>query len=120
MEDWVAVEVRTDMAQSGFFITWGRIQDTVDPGPLEGLILRTAGQFQIGGEPLSARVCASLQDAAGQPYFYEALLSIAQQPIPRGEGFEDWRRERAEAMEEGREIYFLGQAVNRQARTPPA
>ena len=113
MDDWVAVEVRTDTAQTGFFITWGRIQDAVDPGPLEGVILRAATRFQIGGKPLSARVCSSLKDAASQPYFYEALLAIAQKPIPYGQGFEAWRRERAEAMNEGRDIYFLGQAADR-------
>ena len=110
MEDWVAVEVRVDSGQSRFFVTWGRIQDAVDPQPLEELLLRVAAHFAIGGQPVSARVCANLGEAAGQPYFYEALLGMAQQPIPYGEGYDAWLRERATAMQEGREIHFLGRA----------
>ena len=37
MDDWVAVEVKTDSGRSGFFVTWGRIQERLDPGPLEAL-----------------------------------------------------------------------------------
>ena len=108
MDDWVAVEVKTDSGRSAFFVTWGRIQDPVDPGPLEELTLRAATQFSIGGKPLSARVCASLREAVSQPYFYEALLTLAQEPIPYGDGYDKWRREKAEDMAEGREFCFLG------------
>jgi hypothetical protein len=108
MEDWVAVEVQVDSGQPGFFVTWGRVEDAVDPRPLEDLIVRVATRFAIGGRPVSARVCTSLQEAAAQPYFFEALLGMAQRPIPFGDGYDSWRRERAEAMEAGREIYFLG------------
>lgn len=57
---------------------------------------------------LIARVCASLSEAAAQPYFYEALLDFAQKPIPFGEGYGRWRREKAAAMADGSEFYFLG------------
>jgi hypothetical protein len=110
MEDWVAVEVRTDSGQSGFFVTWGRMQDAVDPRPLEELMLRAAAGFALGGIPVSARVCANLQEAAAQPYFFEALLKMAGRPIPYGEDYDAWQRERAKAMEEGQEIYFVGRA----------
>jgi hypothetical protein len=110
MDHWVALEVKTDSGRSGFFVTWGRIQDAVDPGPLEELTLRVATRFAIGGTPVSARVCASLQEAAVQPYFYEAVLTFAQKPIPYGEGYEEWRREKAQEMEDGRDFCFLGAA----------
>jgi hypothetical protein len=110
VEDWVAVEVRSDSGASAYFVTWGRIQHAVDSRPLEELMLRAAHGFATGGPPVSARVCASLQEASTQLYFYEAMLKFAQQPIPYGEGYEAWRRERANAMEEGQEIYFLGLA----------
>jgi hypothetical protein len=45
MDDWVALEVKTDSGRSGFFVTWGGIQDAVDPGPLEELTLRLAKRF---------------------------------------------------------------------------
>lgn len=108
MDDWVAVEVKTDSGRSAFFVTWGRIQDAVDPGPLEELTQRIATRFSIGGRPVSARVCANLREAARQPDFYEALLTFAQKPIPYGEGYDEWRRETADKMAEGREFYFLG------------
>jgi len=108
MERWVAVEVRTDAGRSRFFLTWGRIQDPVDPQPLEALSLQAAAHFSLGGRPVRARVCRTLGEAAAQPYFFEALLTFAQQPIPVGDGYEAWRRERAAAMAEGREFYFLG------------
>ena len=108
MESWVAVEVRTDTRQSRFFMTWGRIQDPDDAEPLEALALQAAARFSVGGRPVRARVCRSLKEAAAQPYFFEALLTFAQQPIPHGDGYEAWRREKAAAMAEGREFYFLG------------
>jgi hypothetical protein len=33
---------------------------------------------------------------------------MAGRPIPYGDGYETWKRERALAMAEGREIYFVG------------
>ena len=108
MDDWVAVEVKTDSGRSGFIVTWGRIQDATDTRPLEELTLRIASQFSIGGRPVSARVCTSLREAAAQPTFFEALLTFAQKPIPYGERYDEWRRETAKKMDEGREFYFLG------------
>ena len=105
------MEVRTDSGQTCFFVTWGRIQDSSDPRALEELVLRAAAKFAVGGPPVSARVCASLQEAAAQPYFYEALIRMAGRPIPYAEGYDAWRREKAKAMDEGREIYFLGAAL---------
>jgi hypothetical protein len=45
-----------------------------------------------------------------EPYFFEALLGMAQRSISHGDDYEAWRQERALAMKEGREIYFLGRA----------
>ena len=108
MEDWVAIEVRTDAGGSGYFMTWGRIQDPVDPRALEELAVRAATRVSLGGRPASARVCTTLQEAAGQPYFFEALLTFSQTRIPYGEGYETWRQAKAKAMAEGHEFYFLG------------
>jgi hypothetical protein len=47
--------------------------------------------------------------AAEAPYFFEALVWFSQQTIPHGDGYEDWRRGRADAMSSGREIYCCGQ-----------
>ena len=69
MEDIVAVAVDLDAGERRFFLTWGRIQDPVDRGPLERLILEQSTGFALGGKPLRAKVCSSLQVAADEPFF---------------------------------------------------
>lgn len=89
-------------------MTWGRIQDTIDPAPLAELILRHADKFAIDGEPESARVLPSLHYAAGgSPLFYEALSKFASERIPFGRRYQRWRKEKEQAMEAGRELYYL-------------
>ncbi len=75
VEDVVAVAVDVDDGTTRFFITWGRIQSTVDPQPLEELVLRHAAGFDLGGTPVRARLCDTLQEARNEPYFFEALVS---------------------------------------------
>jgi hypothetical protein len=106
VEDVVAVEVRTDSGSRGFLMTWGRIQDALNPGRLEELGLRSASRFALEGRPVSARVCNSLREASSEPYFFEALLEFTHRRVPFGDGYEEWRQARSEAMEQGKEIYF--------------
>jgi len=111
VDDVVAVEVELENGLLRYFVTWGRIQDRVDPQPLEALVLRHSRQFSLPAPAKSARVCGSLREAADSeaaPYFYECLLSLGRQPIPFGDGYEVWRADRAAAMEEGRGIAFCG------------
>lgn len=108
MEDLIAVEVELADGGTRYFLTWGRIQDPVDPTPVCELVLHHASHL----EPASARVCSALREAAesdSAPYFYDGLFDFAQHgPIPYGDGYEIWRAERAAAMEAGREIYDCG------------
>lgn len=106
MENVVAVRVVNDLGQARYFVTWGRILDSVDSGKLESLILREAAKFSIGGTHVRADVCDTLQEASGQPYFYEAILSFAGEPW--GDDFGTWREAIAEEMDQGEHIYFLG------------
>jgi hypothetical protein len=108
MEDIVAVAVTLDNGERRYFMTWGRIQDSVDPQPLEDLVLRHARSNALGGEPVSSQVCTTLQEASQEPYLFEALVSFASRPIPFGPKYEDWRREKAAEMEEGQDLYYLG------------
>jgi hypothetical protein len=107
VDDIVAVEVETD-GGSCFFLTWGRIQNAVDPAPLEAVIMSVANRFSLPGTPLGARVCVSLQEAREAPYFYECFFELCQRPIPFGDGYEEWRQERDERLRGGREISFAG------------
>jgi hypothetical protein len=111
VEDVVAVEVELADGGSRFFVTWGRIQDPVDPDPVCGMVLSFAEKCSLGGAAVSARLCGTLKEAAESPdapYFFECFLAFCRPPIPFGDGYEDWRRERADAMENGREIAYCG------------
>jgi hypothetical protein len=112
VDDVVAVRVRLANGEARYFLTWGRVQDPVDPEPLCALVLRESQKFELGDEPVSAEVCAALGDAASSgvaPQFYECLLTFARHPIPFGEAYEPWRRERAAAMDAGKEIAYCGE-----------
>jgi hypothetical protein len=108
MEDIVAVEVTLDTAEKRYFLTWGRVHHRVDPAPLEALILRVCRRFSLGGDPVGTRLCATLQDAADQPYFFECFFDMCQKTIPFGPEYPDWAERTRRAMDEGKEIYYLG------------
>lgn len=108
MEDIVVVEVRTDENRLTYFMTWGRIQHRVDPEPLAALVLRVSPKFKMPGRPVAARVCDSLQEASDAPFFFEYFFGFCQKPIPFGDGYEDWRQQMDERMQNGYEIAGLG------------
>ncbi|HET7486719.1 MAG TPA: hypothetical protein VFJ85_02235 [Acidimicrobiales bacterium] len=87
MENIVAIAVDTDEGKRTYFLTWGRIQDPIDPAPLEAIMLEVARNFRTPGKPQSASVCATLQDAADAPYFYEYFFTFCNKPIPFGRGY---------------------------------
>jgi hypothetical protein len=43
MDDIVAVEIRLATGENRYFLTWGRIQDAVEPKPLAELVLVMRG-----------------------------------------------------------------------------
>lgn len=94
-----------------YFLTWGRIQDPVDSGPVCELVLQACGGFVLGGEPATARVCDTLREAAesrNAPCFYECFVKFAQEHIPLGAKHEAWRRVKDELIRSGREIAYCG------------
>jgi hypothetical protein len=110
VDDVVAVEVRLADGRQRYFLTWGRIQDTVDSGPVCDLVLRFSRSCSLGGVPVSARLCTALREAADSPdapYFYEGFLAFAR-PAPVEEDQPAWKAEIAEKMKAGREIYYCG------------
>jgi hypothetical protein len=108
MDHLVAIAVELANGAKRFYLTWGRIQHPLDPAPLEQLVLRYCVQDDLGGHPLQARICRTLQEASHTPYFYEALFSFCQTPIPQGDQYEVWRRALNERMQQGEELYYLG------------
>jgi hypothetical protein len=108
MEDIVAVEVKLDTNEKRYFLTWGRVHDRVDPSPLEALILRTCPNLSLNGNAVGARVCATLQEAADQPYFFECFFAMCQKKIPFGTKYAQWAEKTKRAMNAGKEIFYLG------------
>jgi hypothetical protein len=111
MDDVVAVEVQLTDGGRRYFVTWGRVQDAVDPEPVCQLVLAAARGYALGGEAIEARLCDTLREAADSdsaPYFYECFLYFAREPVPVNEAYESWRCEKDAAMKAGREIAYCG------------
>lgn len=109
MEDIVAVEVTTDSGTRCYFLTWGRIQDPVDPEPLEAIVMEHAHRFATPGAPLSTRVCGTLQDAAEAPRFFEYFFGFCQERIPFGRWtYQRWRKRTDAEMRAGKHLAFCG------------
>ncbi len=111
MDDLVAVEVCLADGDVRYFLTWGRIQDSVDPDPLCDVVLHASSSFSLGAAPVSARVCTTLREAAqspNAPYFYECFLSFCHKPVPGDDDYEAWRTATDLAMRAGREISYCG------------
>lgn len=108
MEDLIAVRVWLESGEARYFVTWGRVQDAVDPDPVAQLVLEHSTTFSLGGRAVRAEVCQSLQEAREAPYFFEALFDFAQRPIPFGAQYEAWRAAKDTLMRSGKEISYLG------------
>jgi hypothetical protein len=109
MDDIVAVAVELEHRQLRYFLTWGRIQDEVDPKPLEALVLKHCKKYDLGGKPKRTRLCSSLQEASRGIYFYEHLFSMSQNKMPPfGPLHPKWRKEMNKKMQKGKELYYLG------------
>jgi hypothetical protein len=111
VEDVVAVALELEDGSLRYLLTWGRTIEPVDTEPLEQLVLQHCRRFALGGEPVGARVCRSLREAAESseaPYFFDHLLWFASHPIPFGDGYEAWRAEREDQQRQGREIRYCG------------
>jgi hypothetical protein len=98
----------TDAARRTYFLTWGRIQDRVDPAPLEALIMSVVGKFKTPGRAVTARLCGSLQEGSDAPGFFESFFHFCQRPIPFGDSYEAWRAQMDDRMRAGHEIAGIG------------
>lgn len=106
MDDIVALAVEIESGEERFFLTWGRIQDAIDPKPLENLILKQAPRFAIGGKPVNVRLCSSLREGSNEGGFYEMFFKMSQKKIPFGvDTYEPWRHEMDLLMRQGKELY---------------
>jgi hypothetical protein len=108
MEDIVAIALELESGSKLYLLTWGRIQDAVDPSPLEKLVFEQSVNRVFAEKLVRARLCRSLQEAAQEPFFYEYFFSMCQKKIPFGNEYHQWRKEMDEKMRNGKELYYLG------------
>jgi hypothetical protein len=104
MEDIVAIRVVDSRSKKHFFVTWGRVFDSVDPTLLLEAVRSALSKFGGISAIRSTNVCDTLQEASKQPYFYEALFSFSRERVLS----ERVRRSRIIA---GKDIYYLGKPV---------
>ncbi len=117
MEDVVAVRVRLRGGGSRYFLTWGRLFDPVDPTQLEDAVREHLDKFDLGGKPVSVKVCSTLQEAAAQPYFFEALWWFGQQKVPYGPGYKRWVSSKRRRLKDGDELRYLGNPLRKAVRS---
>jgi len=109
VEDLVAVAVSLSEGGTRYFIAYGRICDPVEPTALEAVVLNAARSTDLGGTPVVASLCATLQEASGEPFFFEALFDMSRNAVAPGtRGYSRWKKRLAREMHDGREIWFLG------------
>ncbi len=92
MDDIVAVAIELEDGTQRYFLTWGRIQDRVNPKRLEEIVLKHSTSFRLGEER----------------YFYECFFDMCQKKIPHGDHYESWRRKMDKRMRQGYEISYCG------------
>ena len=108
MEDLVALRATLASGETRFFLTWGRLFGSVDPRPLVEAVTPHVVRM-ARGEVVAVQLCDTLQEAAGEPYFFEAFFEFAQRPIPFGPNYANWVADMRERVESGKEISFLGE-----------
>jgi len=119
MDDVIAVAVKLRNRQLRFFLTWGRTFDPVDGSRIAAIVLDHAGTYALGGTPVSAQVCYSLQDAAHTPYFHEALFRLRlpdQLRLSQGDAslLRRWRARIAREQSAGKHLHFCGDPQQRE------
>ena len=118
----VAVRVRLDSGVDRYFLTWGDLgSNRCWPGDIERAVLRASVCFALGGTPVDARVCDTLQAASGERYFYEGLVAMQQQmPAAASKKFTAWTDKMTAAVLRGEELYYLGAPEGQDGKPPAA
>jgi hypothetical protein len=118
----IAVRVRLDSGADRYFLTWGDVgANRCWPGDIERAVLKASVHFALGGTPVDARVCDTLQAASGERYFYECLIAMQQQmPAAARKKFAAWADKMTAAVLRGGELYYLGAPEDQDGRPPAA
>jgi hypothetical protein len=119
VDDIVAIRVTDSKARKHYFLTWGRIFDSMDPTELESVVAKHASNFGIKN-PRTVSVCDSLQNASTGRYFYEHLFHLSQERIPFGEStYWRWRAKMKRQILSGQQLFYCGAPVKKaRAKSP--
>lgn len=101
-EDLIAISVTLATGGTRYFMSFGKSFWRKSLNEICGIVLREAQGFALGGEPVSAQPCYSLQDASHSPYFFEQYAYLVAR---LAQGDDD--RIHDELMD-GQHLYYLG------------
>jgi hypothetical protein len=118
MDDIVAVRATLVDGEKRYLLTWGRLFGAVETQQLIDAVMPHVVRM-VRGAVTSVEVCNSLQEASGEPYFFEGLFSFGQTAIPYGPNYDQWVSDMRERVKAGREIYFLGVRGQEPPAEPP-
>jgi hypothetical protein len=107
MDDVVALRVTLATGGQRFFLTWGRLFGAGEDQPLIDVV-RPHLERMARSEVRTVQICDSMQEAAGERYFFEAFFTLCQQCIPFGPGYDEWAVETRRRVEAGKDIHYLG------------
>jgi hypothetical protein len=110
MDSIIAVRITVASGRHRYFLTWGRLGGGNDPWPgdIERAILKALKRWALHGEPVSATVCDSLQEASGERYFYERLSQMQHALPPVGKRYLAWATRMTAAVLRGEQLYYCG------------
>lgn len=108
MHDIVGIRVRDEKRGWLGFITYARIWDEEDEATLLATVARHLDRFDVR-DMCEMQACDSLQELRTGKYFYETLVLLGQKRVPHGAMYGDWKTSMRLALEEGFEIYPVGE-----------
>lgn len=120
MNDLVCIKIRDRQRGVVHALTWGRLFDAVESDQLLQGVKIGVSAFGVN-EVIDLELCDSLASGAHEPYFYEALFSFAQQPIPYGPKYKKWVQQKRSEIIAGKSLFVISARANskrtgRQAR----
>ncbi len=112
MEEWPDMDnvaaVALKLADGGtrYFLVY---EIDLDAATVEAAVMEAAQRNDFGGPPLEAKVCTNLQEASGEPYFFECLFGMTRDAVPPSSWrHKRWKRRVTRDIKEGRGLWFLG------------
>lgn len=106
MDNVAAVALRLVDGGTRYFLVY---EIDLDAETVEAAAMEAAQRNDFGGQPVEAKVCTNLQEASGEPYFFECLFEMTRDAVPPSSWrYGRWKRRVARDIKEGQGLWFLG------------